>query len=432
MTRNVFVIGLNEMNAERLKRLRGVEDVTFHGLVEPAKVYDTQQFDIPAMLAESEAVLDNFDGSIDAIVGYMDFPVSTMLPILCEKYGTRNASLEALLKCEHKFWSRKVMHEAIPEHTPGFTAFDPFNDAALSKIGDADLRFPFFVKPIKSSGSRLGFRIDSPEDFDYAIERLRAEIGQISEPFNHVLNRADLPADIREVNGGYCMAERIIGGRQCTVEGYVHEGEVVPYGTVDSIRYPQVLSFFYYFYPSKLPRRVQDQMYDITRKIMGHIGYDNAAFNIEFFWDELQDRIWLLEINTRVSQSHCDLFESVDGVSHQQVTVDLGLGRKPDMPEREGESNVAAEFFYRVFFRDATVARVPSKAEIAVAEEQAPGTRIASNVATGMRLSELPEQDAYSYAVASIWMGASTQAKLLWNYEQVLKRLTYEFSDIEE
>jgi len=432
MTRNVFVIGLNDLNAQRLKRLRGVEDIEFHGLVEPAKVYDTQEFDIPEMLADSEKVLDNFDGSIDAIVGYMDFPVSTMLPILCDKYGTRNASLEALLKCEHKFWSRQVMREVIPEHTPAFTAFDPFDDNALSRIGDADLRFPFFVKPIKSSGSRLGFRIDSPEDFDYAIERLRAEIGQISEPFNHVLDRADLPEDIREVNGGYCMAERIIGGRQCTVEGYVHEGEVVPYGTVDSIRYPQVLSFFYYFYPSKLPRRVQDQMYDITRKIMSHIGYDNAAFNIEFFWDELQDRIWLLEINTRVSQSHCDLFESVDGVSHQQVTVDLGLGRKPDMPSGEGAFNVGAEFFYRVFFRDATVARVPSKAEITVAEEQAPGTRIASNVTKGMRLSELPEQDAYSYAVASLWMGANTQGKLLWNYEQVLKRLHYEFTDIEE
>lgn len=432
MIRNVFVVGLDDMNAERLERLRGVEDVRFHGLVEPAKVYDTQEFDIPEMLAESETVLDKFDGSIDAIVGYMDFPVSTMLPILCEKYGTRNASLEALLKCEHKYWSRKVMREAIPEHTPAFTAFDPFDDKALSKIGEADLRFPFFVKPIKSSGSRLGFRIDSPEDFDYAIERLRGEIEQISEPFNHVLEHADLPDDIRAVNGRYCMAERIIGGRQCTVEGYVHNGEVVPYGTVDSIRYPQVLSFFYYFYPSKLPHRVQNEMYDITRKIMAHISYDSAAFNIEFFWDELQDRIWLLEINTRVSQSHCDLFESVDGVSHQQVTVDLALGRKPDMPQGEGDFNVAAEFFYRVFFRDATLARVPTRAEIAVAEEQAPGTRVASNVTTGMRLSELPEQDAYSYAVASLWMGASTQGKLLWNYEQVLKRLNYEFTDIVE
>ncbi|WP_104020044.1 ATP-grasp domain-containing protein [Roseovarius nitratireducens] len=432
MTENVFVVGLNAMNAGRLTRLRGVEDVVFHPLLTSEAVSDTQEFDIPAMLREAEATLDAFDGSIDAIVGYIDFPVSTMLPLLCKKYGTRNASLESLLKCEHKFWSRKVMAEVIPDHVPKFTAFDPFDDNALSRIGEADLRFPFFVKPIKSSGSRLGFRIDSPEDFEYAVAAFRAEIGQISEPFNYVLNQADLPDEIKAIEGHYCMAEQVIGGRQCTVEGYVHEGEVVPYGTVDSIRYPQVLSFFYYLYPSTLPRRVQDEMNEITRKVMAHIGYDNAGFNIEYYWDEVQDKIWLLEINTRIAQSHCDLFEMVDGVSHQQVTVDLGLGRKPDMPRGEGPENVAAEFFYRVFFNDATVARTPSRAELEVASEQVDGTRIVSYVKQGMRLSELPEQDAYSYAVASIWMGANKQSKLLWNYEQVMKKLNYEFSDIEE
>lgn len=228
------------------------------------------------------------------------------------------------------------------------------------------------------------------------------------------------------------MAERVIGGRQCTVEGYVHNGEVVPYGTVDSIRYPQVLSFFYYLYPSTLPRRVQNEMNEITRKVMAHIGYDNAGFNIEYYWDEVQNTIWLLEINTRIAQSHCDLFEMVDGVSHQQVTVDLGLGQKPDMPQGEGPENVAGEFFYRVFFNDATIARAPSKAELEVAAEQVPGTRIVSYVKRGMKLSELPEQDAYSYAVASVWMGAGKQSKLLWNYEQVMKRLNYEFTDIVE
>ena len=336
MAKNVFVVGLNSMNAERLTRLRGVEDVLFHPLLTSEAVSDTQEFDIAAMLREAEATLDAFDGSIDAIVGYIDFPVSTMLPLLCAKYGTRNASLESLLKCEHKFWSRKVMAEVIPEHVPKFTAFDPFDDNALSRIGEADLRFPFFVKPIKSSGSRLGFRIDSPEDFDYAVAAFRAEIGQISEPFNYVLDKADLPDDIKAIEGHYCMAEQVIGGRQCTVEGYVHDGEVVPYGTVDSIRYPQVLSFFYYLYPSTLPRRVQDEMDEITRKVIAHIGYDNAGFNVEYYWDEVQNKIWLLEINTRIAQSHCDLFEMVDGVSHQQVTVDLGLGRKPDMPSGEG------------------------------------------------------------------------------------------------
>ena len=209
MTRNVFVVGMNTLNADRLKRLRGVKDVVFHPLLTPAQVSETQDFDIPAMLAEAEATLDAHQGSIDAIVGYIDFPVSTMLPILCKKYGTKQASLESLLKCEHKYWSRKVMAEVIPEHTPTFTAFDPFDDNALSHIGEAGLRFPFFVKPIKSSGSRLGFRIDSPEDFDYAIAAFRAEIGQISEPFNYVLDQADLPEEIKAIEGHYCMAERV-------------------------------------------------------------------------------------------------------------------------------------------------------------------------------------------------------------------------------
>jgi len=432
MTRNVFVLGMNALNAERLTRLRGVEDVVFHPLLTPAQVYETQAFDIPAMLAESKATLDAFDGTVDAIVGYMDFPVSTMLPILCRQFGTRNVALESLLKCEHKYWSRKVMAEVIPDHIPRFTAFDPFDDDALSRIGEAGLRFPFFVKPVKSSGSRLGFRIDSPEDFDFAIDKLRREIGQISEPFNHVLDQADIPDAIRAVDGRFCMAEQVIGGRQCTLEGYAHDGEVVPYAVVDSIRYPQVLSFFYYLYPSQLPPPVKNQMYEITRKVMAHIGYDNAGFNIEFFWDEVGERIWLLEINTRIAQSHCDLFEMVDGVSHQQVTIDIALGRRPDMPVGEGRFNVAAEFFYRVFFANATLARVPTRAEIAVAEEQAEGTRIASYVKKGMRLSDLPEQDAYSFAIASLWMGASTLSALLWNYEKVLERLNYEFEAIEE
>lgn len=432
MKKNIFVIGLNAFNLDKLKRLRGAENYEFHGLIDPAKVYDTEIFDIPAMLAEAEEKLRAFDGSIDAIVGYMDFPVSTMLPILCGKFGVRTTSLESLLKCEHKFWSRVVQREVIPDHIPGFTAFDPFDDKALSRIGEAGLSFPFFVKPIKSSGSRLGFRIDNPEDFDHAIERLRAEIGTIQEPFNFVLDQAEIPEDIRKVDGGFCMAEQVIGGRQCTVEGYVHNGEVVPYGIVDSIRYPQVLSFFYYMYPSRLPPNVQDKMGELTKEVMSHVGFDNSAFNIEFFWDEVQDRIWLLEINTRISQSHCDLFEKVDGISNQQVTVDLGLGQRPDMPSREGDYKVGAEFFYRVFFADATVTRAPTPEEIEAAAAKVPGTFIRPQAHEGMRLSELPEQDSYSYAIACIWMGASKQSTLLWNYERVLKNLNFEFTDIEE
>jgi hypothetical protein len=427
--KNVFVVGLNDFNKAMLENLRGADQLEFHRLLEPALFYETEEFDIPSMIEQATAQLEAFDGSIDAICGYMDFPVSTMLPILCQRFGTNSVSLQALLKCEHKYWSRICMRESIPEHIPGFAAFDPFDDDALAKIG---LSFPFFVKPIKSSGSRLGFRIEGPEDFDHAMEKMRASIGTISEPFDFVLGQLDLPEQVSAVGGGHCLAEEIIGGRQCTQEGYCFGGEVVSTGIIDSIRYPQVISFFRYQYPSKLPARVRRRMEQITERIMQHIGYDNSSFNIEYFWDEMVDKIWLLEINTRISQSHSMIFEKVDGVSNQQLTIDLALGRKPDMPRREGDSPLAAKFFHRLFQGDAKVARVPSAQEIAALESKYPGTRILPQVQPGQWLSELPEQDSYSYAVAYIYMGAKNQSTLLRNYERVVGDLKFEFAQFDE
>jgi len=428
--RNIFVVGLDAHNRQRLAHLRGAENYRFHGVIEPAEVNDTEIFPIEDMLARAETQLKAFGEPVDAIVGYMDFPVSTMLPLLCERLGTRTTSLESLLKCEHKYWSRRVQHEVIADYIPRFTAFDPFDPQALAHIGEAGLYFPFFVKPIKSSGSRLGFRIESPEDFAHAVERLRDGIGTISEPFNYVLEHAKLPDEVRLVDGGHCMAEEIIGGWQCTLEGYVFQGEVVPYGIVDSIRYPQVLSFLSYRYPSQLPEHIQHKMQALTRDVMAHIGYDNAAFNIEYFWDEVQDRIWLLEINTRVAQSHCDLFEKVDGVSHQQVTVDLALGQSPDLPSRQGAFAFAAKYFYRVFFTDATVGQVPSDEDIAALQQAFPGTIITLQVEVGTRLSSLPEQDSYSFALAYIWMGADDIVALEDNYARLAEQLHFGFEDI--
>lgn len=101
------------------------------------------------------------------------------------------------------------------------------------------------------------------------------------------------------------------------------------------------------------------------------------------------------------------------------------------MPSREGPFPLAAKFFHRVFVPDATVARVPSAREVAEIEAKVPGTIIRPQVHEGMRLSDLPEQDAYSYALACIYMGAKNQSTLLRNYDRVLKRLNYELATVE-
>ena len=187
------------------------------------------------------------------------------------------------------------------------------------------------------------------------------------------------------------------------------------------------MSFFRYEYPSSLPDGVREQMMEITQKIISHIGFENSAFNIEYYWNREHDKIWLLEINTRIAQAHSDLFEKVDGCSNHEITVSVTTGRKPDFPFREGPFGKAAMLFWRVFDGDARVTRVPTEDEIRKVIEQFPGTHIRPQVHEGMMLSELPVQDSYSFEIAYIFVGADKQKGLLNKYYKIQRMLPFEF-----
>lgn len=238
-------------------------------------------------------------------------------------------------------------------------------------------------------------------------------------------------AAVETIDGHYCIAEAIISaGRQCTVEGYVWKDEVVVYGVIDSLREgPEGSSFSRYQYPSELPARIIDRMRDICRRLMRHIGYVDAPFNIEFFWDEQRDEIWLLEINTRISKSHAPLFFLVDGCYHHKIMLDLALQRPPDFPYRQGQFARAAKIMLRRF-QDAQVTRVPSAEEIRRLEAERPGTTIQIMVREGMQLSSLRDQDSYSYEVAVLFIGANRKAELEASYRHIVDRLPLEFSPL--
>ncbi|HKK14643.1 MAG TPA: ATP-grasp domain-containing protein, partial [Gammaproteobacteria bacterium] len=334
-------------------------------------------------------------------------------------------SLESLLKCEHKYWSRRVQHEVVPEHIPQFQAFDPFDKDALEGI---ELDYPFWVKPVKSAGSFLGFRIGDAEQFEQARKAIRERIHVFSEPFNYVLEQADLPPEIAAVNGRHCIAEAIIGGRQCTLEGYVFQGEVHYHGLVDSIRARNKSTFLRYQYPSRLPVRVRRRMRGIARRVLEHIGYDNAAFNIEFYWDAADDRIWLLEINTRIAQHHSELFEKVDGVSNHQVVVDVALGQRPDFPHRQGPFRYAACCFLR-HYRDGVVQALPGGDQVAAVRDEVPGLVFEPHVQPGTRLAELTHQESYSYVLAVVYVGADDPEGIRDAYGQCRRRLRFDIRD---
>jgi hypothetical protein len=240
-----------------------------------------------------------------------------------------------------------------------------------------------------------------------------------------------LPAAVQGIDGHHCIAEAIISaGRQCTVEGYAWEDEVVVYGVIDSLREgPEASSFARYQYPSELPASVIARMEDICRRLMRHIAYVDAPFNIEFFWDEQRDEIWLLGINTRISKSHGPLFFLVDGCYHHKIMLDLALQRPPNSPHRQGRFARAAKIMLR-HLEDARVTRVTSAEEIRRLEADNPGTIVQIMVREGVQLSSLRDQDSYTYEVAVLFIGANSKAELEASYSRIVDRLPLEFSPL--
>ena len=425
MKKNIFVIGLDAFNLGMISSVKNAENYNFIGLLDIHALIDSGLYRLSDMLELAEKQLRGFKGSIDAIVGYTDFPVSTMVPILCEKFNVPGPSLKIVLKCEHKYWSRLEQKKAIPEHIPAFTEFDPFDDQALDRIS---LEYPFWIKPIKSTASQLGFRINSRKDFKRAVAIIREKIG-LFKPFDYLLDMVRLPPEVVRVKSSHCVAEQIISGHQCTLEGYVYNKEVRTYGIIDSIREPNRTTFARYQYPSRLPRKVQEEMSRISERVMKQVGLDHSAFNLEFFWNEKKDKIWFLEINTRIPQSHSDLFVKVDGVSNHQIMLDVALSRDPAFPRRQGRFRVAGKFFLREY-QDKLITGIPTREDLEDLSNRIPGTLVDVQGKVGMKLSDIPEQDSYSYASAFIYLGADSQKDLLEKFRKCREMIRFQYQDL--
>ncbi|WP_327293974.1 MULTISPECIES: ATP-grasp domain-containing protein [unclassified Streptomyces] len=419
--KNVFVIGLNEPNLPSLKAIPDAQDYEFHQLLTIEEL-QVGEVSVAALLEKAQRQLDAFDGSIDAIVGYWDFPVSTLVPILSERYGTTSTSLESVVKCEHKYWSRLEQAKVIDEH-PRFGRVDL--DAEHPEPPDG-VRFPMWLKPALSYSSELAFGVKNEEEFRAAVAEIREGISRVGGPFQSVLDRLELPAEMAGVGGEVCLAEEALSGIQVAVEGYVRNGEVTVYGVLDSINYPDSSSFLRHQYPSTLPQPVVRRLHDVSERVMRQIGMDSATFSIEYFYDPRNDEINLLEINPRHSQSHAELFNYVDGVPNHHCMVSLALGKDPSLPRGAGPYRTAAKWYYR-WFADGTVHRAPTHEDIERIEREIPGVRVEAVPEEGRRLSRMPEQDSYSFELAHIFTGGDSEQELREKYDRCVAALNLSF-----
>ncbi|MBC6451218.1 ATP-grasp domain-containing protein [Actinokineospora xionganensis] len=415
--KNIVVIGLDEVNHALLRQVPDADRYRFHGLL---TLEELQKGEIPIvdLLDKARKVLTSFDDTIDAIVGYWDFPVSTMLPLLCREFGVRAASLESVLKCEHKYWSRLEQRKVITEH-PEF---------ALVELDDdkPPLRFPFWLKPVKSFSSDLAFEVTDDAEFRSAVAEIADGIGRVGEPFDYLLDQADLPPEIADAGGQVALAERALSGARAAVEGYSLDGDVEIYAVLDSLVYPQVSSFLRHQYPSQLPEEVQRRLVDVSKRVMKGVGFDPGTFSIEYFCDPETGEVSLLEINPRHSQSHAEMFALVNGFPNHHYMLKVALGEDPRRPLDGGPYDLAARWYLRRF-DDGLLTRGPTTEEIKSIEDRIGGVSVYRRAADGSRLSELSGQDSYSYELAEIVVGADGPAQLREKYDRCVAALRFDF-----
>ncbi len=360
-------------------------------------------FDALRFLTETIHEIQDRRADFQGVVGIDDFPACMLAALVAEAFDFPFPSFESLFLCHHKYYSRLRQREATPEVTPRFHVVDISRPLAPS---DIPLPFPVFVKPIKSYLSILARRLETFQDLARARAEAPLRLAPVAKMFDALVGASTLDARYRAVPASALLLEDLVAGHQVTLDGYAYRGQVVPLGVVDSVFFPETLSFARFEYPSRLPPRVQERMGHIAERVIRHIGLDRTFFNIEFFYRVEDDSIWIIEINGRMASQFAPLYRMLHGIDMYAMQLDMALGREPGgrgvwSPGRKADG-VSASFVLRRF-EDGHVRRVPTPEDLRRFHDRFPEAFVEILVQEGERLSdELQDDESYRYALVDL------------------------------
>jgi biotin carboxylase len=360
------------------------------------------------------------NNAIDAIVSTCDYPANIMRAAINERLQLLGPSLKSIFMHEHKYYSRLLQMQIVPHAVPFFTLINSQEIIRLKKI-----IFPQILKPVKSNFSKNTIVVYDTKEFFSIVPKIPLSSYYL-RPFNYFLKYF---SDF-EYDGGFILAENFIQGYQTTVEGFVINGNVTILGVVDSVFFPNTISFKRFEYPSNLEHSVQERMMNIAKKVILASELNYSLFNVECIYNPKTDEVFIIEINPRLSSQFADLFDRVDGFNTYQIMIDLALGNVPKIQRNNGKFNVAASCVLR-FFEDKHVVKIPSASNIKKIKELFPDVEIEIYAQPGKKLSH-EEQDAISFRYGLINMGAFDRQDLFNRFEICKALLDFRFKHDEQ
>ena len=355
------------------------------------------------------------DENLIGVTSGVGYPGMSVCSIIAQRLGLPGPSPASVMCCEHKYYSRLAQRAFVPDAVPEFQLLDCRNPDAAAGI----TAFPVFLKPVKSCMSINAHRIEDRRGLR-EIARTALLPDAFIQPFNAMLKaHTSYPLD-----ASYLIVESMLEGMQVSLEGYVHRGQVHVIGILDAITFPNHISFKRFQYPTRLAGGVQERMKSLARSLMIGIGYDNAPFNIELFYDPRTDRISIIEVNPKIASQFADLFLKVDGQSSFSILLQLACGIEPVMARRRGNFKLAASCVLRTF-EDRHVRAVPTDDAIADIVQTYPDALIEIHATPGADLSN-QMQDAQSFRYGLVNVGANSEHELEEKFASIAERLDFQ------
>jgi len=386
-------------------------------------------FDALQFLTETIDDIRRRHAQFQGVVGIDDFPACMLAALVAETCGFSFPSFESLFLCQHKYYARLRQREAAPKATPNFHVVDISRPPAPS---DIPLPFPVFVKPIKSYLSILARRLDTVQDLARAIAEAPLRLGPVARMFDALVGVSTLDRQFRDIPASALLLEQPLTGHQVTLDGYAYQGRVVPLGVVDSVFFPRTLSFARFEYPSRVPPPVQERMRHIAERVVENVGLDRTFFNVEFFYRQEDDSIWIIEINSRMASQFAPLYRMLHGIDLYAMQLEMNLGKEPGgttvwSPGRRS-GGVSASFVLRRF-EDGVVTHVPSPEELRRFERRFPDSFVEILVGEGERLSdELQDDGSFRYGLVDLCAG--DWEELQGKYAEAKRLLPFTFAPL--
>jgi hypothetical protein len=184
------------------------------------------EFDAIAFIEQAVDALGS--AGVHGVASSSDYPGCLVSAAIARELGLPGPEPASLLWCSHKYYLRLAQRLIAPVATPEFILIDPRNldEQAFS------LRFPVFIKPVKSSFSQHARRIENFEELVRFVrsERVQHHLSSYVAPFNQLIRKySDFVFD-----GSYMIAEQVLDGHQVTLEAFLFQGNLVVVGIVDS------------------------------------------------------------------------------------------------------------------------------------------------------------------------------------------------------